>query len=188
MGSAYKADQRKNYILDSIASEKKIRDRKKLDSISLSKIGRKNNVSISDQVFVVKKRPALTKRLVFEWDGSMYRYKVSERNESFLSLRVELRSESKVNGREGKFFPEINVYSVNKDNELSYVSTMDYQLYANNNLNTVYLEQIYDFKEKETFVCWTTVTVPIKQRLLISVNNPENKEFNFKNVVGEVNP
>ena len=64
---------------------------------------------------------------------------------------------------------------------------MDFQLYKESKLNIVYLEQIYDFQESETFVCILEVDNKLKKPLLISVNKNKSNLFNKNQVIAIVN-
>jgi hypothetical protein len=160
--------------------------KKKIDSAAIDHIQPRRVVTISDQSVNIKKEPALKKVLIYENGVSTYRHKNAERMQSFLITTIRLESKSKLNGRAGKFFPNINVHSVNSHNEAKYIGSMDYQLYKPNTLNTLYLEQIFDYKDSENFVCWIAVDIPLKEKLIISVNKPDDKNIDVKNVIGTI--
>ena len=50
------------------------------------------------------------------------------------------------------------------------------------------LEQIFDYKESEVFVCWLSLNTPLSGKYVISVNNAHDKDFDINTVIGIINP
>ena len=69
-----------------------------------------------------------------------------------------------------------------------YIETMTYQLYQKSDMQFGVLEQIFDYKESEVFVCWLSLNTPLGGRYVISVNNAHDKDFDINTVIGIINP
>ena len=50
------------------------------------------------------------------------------------------------------------------------------------------LEQIFDYKESEVFVCWLSLNTPLSGKYVISVNNAHDKDFDINTVIGIIDP
>lgn len=179
-------EARDKFVSDSISQAKRLND-----SISIATLSSKKVVQIGDKTIYVLQQALLSKKVKFEFEfgeyNNFWREKLAEREKHFLSIRIKLSSKSKP-GDPSKFFPNLNVFSVNKkENKILYVGNMDFQLYKESKLNIVYLEQIYDFQESETFVCILEVDNKLKKPLLISVNKNKSNLFNKNQVIAIVN-
>lgn len=158
---------------------------KKKDSIIFNNVHVKKTISIKDQRIKVLKTASFSKKLKIELDGDYYRYKISERNQSFITIRIELFSASKPTSSISNFFPTLRVFSMNQKGEVRPLGDLEFSLYRNNDLNTVYLEQIFDYKDRETFVCWIAVDVPTKDKILISViEDKKGGDINADRIIG----
>lgn len=172
---------------DSIALAKR-----KDDSISIATLKEKRIVPVSDKTITVLDKAKTTKQLRFELDntgyGTYYRQKIAERDMTFLTIRIKLSSKSKYNNSGGNFFPNLNVFSVDeKNNSIIRIGEMGYQLYKKDDLNTAFLEQIFDYKESEDFVCWIELNTPISRKVVISANTNKSESFDKNTVIAIIN-
>ena len=65
---------------------------------------------------------------------------------------------------------------------------MTYQLYQKSDMQFGVLEQIFDYKESEVFVCSLSLNTPLSGKYVISVNNAHDKGFAINAVIGIINP
>lgn len=177
---------RSKSVADSIAQAKRVND-----SISIVTLASKKIVYIGDKTISLVEKPTLSKKVKFEYEFGEYnnywRELLAERQRKFLVIRIKLESKSKLNGKEGDFFPSLNVFSIDeKAKKISLIGEMDYKLYKKSELAISYLEQIYDYKESETFTCILEVDDNAKRPLAISVNRSKVKMFDGKSVIGIV--
>lgn len=155
---------------------------------AMKNIKSKNTVSVYDKTVTVIKNATIDKDLKFEYVFDEYyphhKERIAERDETFLNIRIRLSSKSKWNNGDGNFLPNLNVFWLDKTNTPNYVGTMAYQLYKEDDLNTAVLEQIFDYKESEIFVCWLSINTPKSGKYVISVNSGDRKNLDINTVIG----
>lgn len=177
---------RSKFDADSIAQAKRVND-----SISIVTLASKKIVYIGDKTVSLVEKPTLSKKVKFEYEFGEYnnywRELLAERQRKFLTIRIKLTSKSKLNGKESHFFPNLNVFSIDEEaKKISLVGEMEYKLYKKSELGIAYLEQIYNYKESETFTCILEVDDNAKRPLVISVNKSKINAFDGKSVIGIV--
>jgi|GEM_PF-1526918 uncharacterized protein YcfL len=165
---------------DSIKTAKRITDSTDIANIKENKV-----VNVSDKTVTVLSKAQLTDKLKFEFGESTHQEKLAERDKAFLNIKIKLSSKSKLNGRGGDFFPNLNVFSIT-NNTTKYLGEMTYQLYKTDDIGVTYLEQIFDYKESENFVCSLDVNKPLTQKIIISVNVNKNKTFDKNTVIAVI--
>lgn len=168
---------------DSIA---KLKHKAYADSILNLKA--KKTVNVADKTIKVIQNAKTTNELKFEQDEYVYRSKAAQRDETFLNIRIKLSSKSKWNNGGGNFLPNLNVFRLDKSKTPDYIETMTYQLYQKADMDFGVLEQIFDYKESEVFVCWLSLKTPISGKYVISVNVAHKKDFDISTVIGIINP
>jgi hypothetical protein len=151
----------------------------------------KKVVIISDKSVQVINGPRLSKEIQYQLDSDSYAThyfrKIAERGETLLSFKLKFTSKSKYSGSQQNFFPEINIFKIQNDEFLVNVGTLEWKLYREGDMSFNYLEQIFDYKESEIFICWTTLSTPIKDKFVIAVKGNDSLEFNINNIIGFVN-
>lgn len=180
-----------------LATEKVIKDsllkvKKEIDSINtaklISNLKRNNTVKIGDKKISVLERAKKSSKLRFEFQDTKYttyfRETISERDEIILSIKIKLFSESKVGDDPEIFFPDVNVYSINKsNNQIKFLGKMDYHLSKKSSLNIRYLEQIFNFKESENFICSFILKKGNQDQIVIGINKNGDKNINPKYII-----
>lgn len=137
--------------------------KKKNDSVAISNVSVKKYVKIGDKTVQVVKPPTLSKLIKFEIDGDLYRYREAERFQSFISTRITLSSKSKAEDPK-TFFPKISLFLISKNNSYKRIGQLEFSLYRQTDRSIAYLEQLFDYQEQETFVCYKPVKVPISAK------------------------
>jgi uncharacterized protein YcfL len=178
---------RARIVADSISLEKQNEFKK-----AISNLKAKKSVTVSDKTVTVIQNAKTDKEVKMEYEfGSYTTYyssKEAERDETLLNIRIKLSSKSKWNNGGGDFFPNLNVFRISNTNIPYYVETMTYQLYKKTDRNYFVLEQIFDYRESEVFVCWLSLKTPISSKYVISVNSGGKNDFDVNTVIGIVNP
>ena len=162
--------------------------KQKEEYAALRNLKAKKTVSVSDKTITVIQNAGTTKELKYEYDFGSYntywRVKPAERDETFLNIRIKLSSKSKWNKGGGDFLPNLNIFRVDTLNKTYFIETMTYQLYQEPDRNYAVLEQIFDYKESEVFVCWLSLKTPINGKYVISVNSGDKIDFDVNTVIG----
>jgi hypothetical protein len=127
----------------------------------------------------------LAKKVTFEHAGGIFRFYNSERFQSFLTMRIIISSKSKVKNP-SNFFPKLNVFKIDKNNKAKLIGELELKLYKASNLNIVYLEQIYNYQEKETFVAYLAIDLPIKEKIVVCATKSGDNNFQVTNVIGMI--
>lgn len=185
--SLAKANYEAKVIADSIEAARQKEYNKAMSNLTVKK-----TVIVGDKTVTVIQNARTDKELKMEYEfgdyNTYYRSKEAERDETFLNIRIRLSSSSKWNKVGGDFLPNLNVFQIDKSNIPYYVETMTYQLYKKGDRSYFVLEQIFDYKESEVFVCWLSLKTPISSRYVISVNSGDKKDFDPFTIIGIVNP
>jgi len=162
----------------------------KADSIAIEGLKVKKIAIIQDKTINSIGSAKLAKKVNFEYDFGDYGGSLvyqAQRDEMILSIRIKLTSKSKWGNSGSNFLPNLNIYRIDKKNKVSFIGSMTYQLYKKDKLNYYVLEQRFDYKESEEFVCWKALKTPIVNRYVISVNTAKKTDFDINNVIGLVN-
>ena len=158
---------------------------------NLAKCEPKKIVTIDDKTIKVIAGPKLSKEIRIQLSSdsySNYHYKeTAKRDEILISFRIKFSSKSRSYGRD-KFFPAINLFRVHDDDSFAKVGKLTWRLYQEGDYNYNYLEQIFDYKESEVFVCWTAITVPFEEKYVVAVNKVGSDSLKLSNVIGIINP
>jgi hypothetical protein len=163
----------------------------KQDSILIANLKAKKIVSVGDKTIKVLANPVLGNKVSFEYDFSEYggsRYYPAKRDETILSIRFRLNSKSRWNNSGSNFLPNLNVFELRENNKLQLIGTMTYQSYRADNGNYYCLEQRFDYKESDDFVCWISLKKPLKYKHIISVNSANATFYDLNTVIGIINP
>lgn len=160
--------------------------KKKNDSISIRDISVSKKVEIGDKTITILGNAKTNDLIKFENEylssTTFYMQKRAERENTLLNIKFKLSSKSKSNTN--NFFPDLNVFTIDKDkNSIKYIGTMDYLLVDKSNVSIAYLEQIFDFKESESFIGCLEIKKSNKDNVVISVNKGGNKTFNKDNII-----
>lgn len=160
--------------------------------LRLNESSPKKIVRISDKTIQIITGPRLSKEIRYQLESDSYAThylrEIAERDETLLSFKLKFTSKSKYSGSQQDFFPEINIFKIQNDEFLVNVGTLDWKLYREGDMKFSYLEQIFNYKESEIFICWTTMSTPIKDRFVIAVKGEDSDEYNINNIIGFINP
>lgn len=177
---------------EKVTKDSLLKIKKQNDSVTISKVikelKKKSEVKINDKKVTVLEKIKINSKLKFEFEetdyNSYYREILAERNEIFLTIKIKLTSESKAGSNPETFFPNLNVFLVNESaNQIKFLGKMDYYLIKKSKLNIRYLEQIFDYKESENFICSLKIKKGDKTKLIVSVNSNNDNKINPENVI-----
>lgn len=185
------ADETPENSRDKITADSFAAARLKKDSVAIASLKEVKTAKVSDKTVSVVKGATTVDELKFELEnksyGSFYRSRKAERNEAFLTIRVNVSSKSKWDNKNGDFIPNLNVFRI-EGNSAIFVGSMTYQLYKKGDLDVGILEQIFNYKETEEFICWQTIATPVNYKYVISVNTGDKEDFNPATVIAIINP
>lgn len=158
---------------------------------NLAKCEPKKIVKIDDKTINVIAGPKLSKEIHYQLESDSYSdyylKEIAKRDEILLSFRIKFSSKSRSYGS-GNFFPAINLFRVHYDDSFAKVGELKWSLYREGDKRYRYLEQIFDYKESEVFVCWTAITVPFEEKYVVAVNKEGSDSLKLSNVIGIINP
>lgn len=155
----------------------------------INKLDSKNNLQFNNFKILVLNKPKLTNNLRFHNEYTDYATYFEElkakKDERILNIKLKLITSNKPDKPE-TFFPKINVFKYNKiDNKIIFYDNMKYGLLNASKLNIIYLEQIFEYQNSETFICYITIPKNDNNKYIISVS--DNNDFRNDNVIGFIN-
>ena len=113
--------------------------------------------------------------------STYFREHSAEKDERILYLKIKLSTDLKPINPEN-FFPKINVFEyLDKKNNIQFYGDMSYSLINKTDLNIVYLEQIFNYKNSQNFICFIKIPKDRKGKLLITADN--GHKFNNSKVI-----
>ncbi|MGV0931014.1 hypothetical protein ACTS95_11995 [Empedobacter brevis] len=157
-----------------------------LNTLSIIKNLKKNKVVNVDSIRVqlIDKSKFVNKlKTDFEYTSysTYFREHTAEKDERILYLKIKLSTDLKPLNPEN-FFPKINVFEyLDKKNNIQFYGDMTYALINKTNLNIVYLEQIFNYRNSENFICFINIPKDRKGKLIITADN--GHKFNNSNVI-----
>jgi hypothetical protein len=191
--SCTSANERKEKLIaEKVTKDSLLKANKEKDSIYvanlISNLKKINSVKIEDKKISILDKLKISTKLRFEIEETEYntysREIIAERDQTILSIKIKLFSGSKVGKNPEIFFPDLNVYSINKSkNQIKFLGKMDYHLAKKSKFNIRYLEQIFNFKETETFICSFILKKDNQNQIVIGINKNGVKNINPKQIV-----
>ena len=158
--------------------------------INLAKCEPNKIVKVGDKTIRVITGPKLSKEIRYQLSSDSYSnnyYKeTAKRDEILISFKIKFSSKSRSYGS-SNFFPAIILFRIDDESFVN-VRELKWNLYQEGNERYTFLEQIFDYKESEVFVCWTTLTVPYKNKYVVAVNREGSDSLHLKNVIGIITP
>lgn len=154
-----------------------------LSIIENLKIKKEVNID-SIRIQLIEKSKFINKlKTDFEYTSysTYFREHTAEKDERILYLKIKISTDLKPINPEG-FFPKINVFEyLDKKNNIQFYGDMTYALINKTDLNIVYLEQIFNYKNSQNFICYIKIPKDRKGKLIITAD--KDHKFNDSNVI-----
>lgn len=160
-----------------------------LNDIKLRDLKSNKQINIDSMDLMLLNKSILSNQVNFEYDSYSSYKKIAQRDEKFISIKIQMNSSRKYEGRHN-FLPSINVFTACDTCKIKFIATMDINFYNKPDISIYCLENYFDYKEKAIFVCYAALKdSDIKNKtLIISVNKGQNTVFEPTKILDIKNP
>lgn len=162
-----------------------VKDSIRKDSIRNSNIEVVPRLSLGDKSIVVLKPLSLSKRVKVEISENTYMYHDADRFQHILNMRVSISSKSKAK-EYTNFLPEFTAYQIDNKQHLKKINKLTINLYKKSDRSFFAIEDVFDFKEKETFVLWLALEQEIKGKIVVCATKGGDDSFKSSQIIGSI--